>query len=514
MSISSHSATGDTNDGNLSLSIPQGGGLVAGRHTVTVNSNNVTGYNLYLTSKTDDTDMVNMDNEDAYIKSMHSSKDTSYGYYGGDYLPIYSNEYGVAMGRDCSHGGLYQGDQYYEGLINAPSKPSSDSKIYAFSGLSGKSNMMDSQINGYNPGFSKPTCTVYYGVWLDNPSTMLAGNYTVDVEYTAIASEVQAPTIKAVTLDTYELGSDTGLDTNSRLPVTITGTNLKSTYKVYLESNVDSSKRYDITTENITSITDTQLKITLPTDKTDADLEPGEYTIHIVTQGGEESVGFTYTEKKALSVYDSVDNVRVDYDENMIPIYYTGNSSTPRWTSLNSMQIEQNTATWFDYSGSRSNGEVKWANAVTVKDPSKYKDKSLVVDEADILGYWVYIPRYAYMVMRRDAVDKVVTDEEAAAMGGFNIRFETVDDLKKTPAACPYSSSTYYYYNCVPQSYPDNNESLIDRSAWATHPAFTWTYTKEVNGFDQTVEFNGFWIGKFETTGTESSPTVLPNEYP
>ena len=34
MSISSHSATGDTNDPNLSLSIPQGGGLVAGRHTV------------------------------------------------------------------------------------------------------------------------------------------------------------------------------------------------------------------------------------------------------------------------------------------------------------------------------------------------------------------------------------------------------------------------------------------------------------------------------------------------
>ena len=29
ISVSSHSATGDSNDGNLSLSIPQGGGLVA-----------------------------------------------------------------------------------------------------------------------------------------------------------------------------------------------------------------------------------------------------------------------------------------------------------------------------------------------------------------------------------------------------------------------------------------------------------------------------------------------------
>ena len=506
---SSSSSTGG-NDANLSLSIPQGGGLVAGRHTVSVSSNNVTGYDLYLTSKTDNTDMVNIDNKDAYIKSMHSTNDTAYGYYGGDYISIHSNEYGVAMGRDCSHGSLYRGDQYYESLINTPSKPNSNSEIYAFSGLSKKSNMMDSQISGYNPGFGKPTCTVYYGVWIDSPSTVLAGNYAVDVEYTAIAKEVPTPTINTLNQNSYELGSGTNLDSNNRLPVTITGDNLESTYKVYLESNADSSKQYDLT-NNVTSVTITHLKLTLPTDITNSDLEPGDYTIHVVTQGGEASIGFTYTEKKALSAYDSVDNVRVDYDENMIPIYYTGNSSTPRWTSLNSMQIEQNTTTWFDYSGSRSNGEVKWANAVTVKDPSKYKDKSLVVDEADILGYWVYIPRYAYMVMRRDATDKVVTDEEAAAMGGFNIRFETVDDLKKTPAACPYSSSSTYYYDCVPQSYPGNNESLIDRSAWATHPAFTWQYTKDINGFDQTVELNGFWIGKFEATGSTQGPTILPN---
>ena len=44
---------------------------------------------------------------------------------------------------------------------------------------------------------------------------------------------------------------------------------------------------------------------------------------------------------------------------------------------------------------------------------------------------------------------------------------------------------------------------MIDRSAWATHPAFTWG----------TEELNGFWIGKFETTGTKSGPTVLPNQY-
>ena len=516
MSISSHSATGDTNDGNLSLSIPQGGDLVAGRHTVTVNSNNVTGYNLYLTSKTDDTDMVNMDNEDAYIKSMHSSKHTSYGYYGGDYLSIHSNEYGVAMGRDCSKGRLYRGDQYYEGLINAPSKPSSDSEIYAFSGLSEKSNMMDSQINGHNPGFGKPTCTVYYGVWLDNPSTMLAGNYTVDVEYTAIASEVQAPTIKAVTPDTYELGSDTGLDTNSRLPVTITGTNLKSTYKVYLESNADSSKRYDITTENITSITDTQLKITLPTDKTDADLEPGEYTIHVVTQGGEETIGFSYTEKtiqSSYSVYDPDDNVRVDWDGGMIPVVYDSASQT--WKSLASSDITSSDLGWFDYSGRQ------WANAVTVKDPSKYQNKEITVSESDILAFWVYIPRYAYKVMRKDSTDRYVNAQN------FEIQFETTDygakHIPKTSCNANATSASAmwrdgnrnndvlsnikvgYYQNCagMNNSYSfGSTGSVISTTSWATHPAFTFG--------DQ--ELNGLWVGKFELTGSTSQPTILPNQ--
>ena len=64
-SISSHSATGDTNDGNLSLSIPQGGGLVAGRHTVSINAGNeIASYSTFLNGGTnengvDNTDLVN-----------------------------------------------------------------------------------------------------------------------------------------------------------------------------------------------------------------------------------------------------------------------------------------------------------------------------------------------------------------------------------------------------------------------------------------------------------------------
>ena len=248
----------------------------------------------------------------------------------------------------------------------------------------------------------------------------------------------------------------------------------------------------------------------MPTDITNSDLEAGEYTIHVVTQGTDENgvvAGFSYTEKKPLSVYDSIDNVRIDWDESMIPAYYTGSSSTPRWTSLSSEQILSNTTIWFDYSGNRTSSGKKWANAVTVKDPAKYKDKSLVVDQADIIGYWVYIPRYAYKVMRRDAIDA------PASAQNFDIRFETTTDAKKYPAkTCSTTSSHRNYLDCVDSVYP-TSDHLMSTTAWATHPAFTWQYTQAINGFDKTVELNGIWVGKFEMTGSTDQPTVLPQQF-
>ncbi len=499
LSITSSSSSTGGNDANLSLSVPQGGGIATGRYTVTVNTNSVGGYKLSSWAQDkeakEDNALINTINSSYRIEPNEVDLDNYIAY------PLNNNRWGMAIIPPSN--------------VTFVVHPFSDEQAYldndpkaTYAPVFTKSTIEQDNLLSISP--SSPSAATgdafrfYYGVRVDNPSELLAGDYQTEVVYTATVKLRPAPTNLSVQPNTYELGSgESG-------QVTINGANLKSVYEVYL-TNSNGDKVGDCT--NLSVADDTQLTCTIPTDQTNPDLEPGDYTIHVVTQGGEDSIGFTYTEKKALSVYDSVDNVRVDYDENMIPVYYTGNSSTPRWTSLNSMQIEQNATTWFDYSGSRSNGEVKWANAVTVKDPSKYKDKSLVVDEADILGYWVYIPRYAYQVMRRDVTDQVVTDDKATAMGGFNIKFETVDDVKKTPAACASSSSYTYFFDCVSTIYPGNDEALKDKTAWATHPAFTWQYTKDINGFDQTVELNGIWVGKFETTGTAGSPTVLPNKY-
>ena len=257
----------------------------------------------------------------------------------------------------------------------------------------------------------------------------------------------------------------------------------------------------------------------------------------------------------------------------MIPIYYDEAASSEEgkaiWKVANPND-PTNPGSWYDY----SNEEKQWANAVTVKADKladyqqavNNKDTSKVVDEADILGYWVYIPRFSYEVMRPNATDRVVAPQD------FNIVFETKDDVKKTPVeSCNNTNPTFnevwkdgvannspvtnstrdasnltkdYRTECLPtdtgtnpdtgttinyeaarlrRSYPTNQDGSSSSSnsndelnnlanghtTWATHPAFTWSDgTKE-----GTTELNGFWIGKFELTGKITEPTVLPNSF-
>ena len=153
----------------------------------------------------------------------------------------------------------------------------------------------------------------------------------------------------------------------------------------------------------------------------------------------------------------------VALDRNMIPVKYTGSTTNAQWTSV--ANPEAANSGWYDYANKQ------WANAITVKPEalSKYRGLSKVVDKADILGFWVYIPRYRYKVLRYSGSDPAVPAQN------FTIEFENKHSTKAIPTA---------------------------NGTWATHPAFTFG----------TKELNGIWFAKFETTGTASQPTVLPNE--
>lgn len=139
----------------------------------------------------------------------------------------------------------------------------------------------------------------------------------------------------------------------------------------------------------------------------------------------------------------------------LIPVIYDNNQKN--W-------IKADNDNWYNYD------EQKWANAVLVNDKTRDQYKSAssgtTVLENDIIGYFVWIPRYRYKLFNVES--KKIDAKE------IELVFETKNDKK--------------------QNGNTNGE-------WLTHPAFTFGEK----------ELNGFWVAKFETTGTQEMPTIKPN---
>jgi hypothetical protein len=218
----------------------------------------------------------------------------------------------------------------------------------------------------------------------------------------------------------------------------------------------------------------------------------------------------------------------------MIPIVHSGSTDSTWYVANNYINGH-----WYDYETQ------VWANAVTVTRDAineyKYKndDGSLnfgePIDEADVLGYWVYVPRYAYEVQRYYSWGKPVCGN--GGFGGgyyaadtyadvdcadhyhdsyqsrFNIHFEKATDPKKIPspgdticatppasrvAADSYNTGFNYRTECgVNRNYGDP-----EGTTWATHPAFSVDKNGDGDYNDPGEELSGLWIGKFET-GTD-----------
>jgi hypothetical protein len=172
------------------------------------------------------------------------------------------------------------------------------------------------------------------------------------------------------------------------------------------------------------------------------------------------------------------DDFTIDKDANMIPVSFTGDATTPKWSIAHD-------GNWCAYT------DKQWANAVTVvaEKVDNYKNASAgeVVPEADVLGYWVYIPRYAYNVTRF-GVGGVSSAYPAVMPTNFDIVFQKSGADSCDATVRPADGSTTVCY-------PSGNNQ------WYTHPAFQ-VYGKPLNGL---------WAGKFETTGSVSAPTIKPN---
>ena len=498
ISLSFSNATGSCSDtsnpANVCMSIPDNGGIATGGHTVTVNAgNDIASYELKLSSKTEETALVNEDKGSSSTTTIEPIISTYNGASG-------SNGLQSALAYESDNSWAYSVDSrsiagHIEPGYVAPLPPISQPAVI----LS----------NSTSTGTSADSINIYYGARIDHPSTILAGNYTAQVVYTVTAT-LHEPTIASISPTTYELASDEGLDSSNRLPVTIAGNYLSSTSRVYLTNSdttaSNAGTEYDCTNIQVTS-NGNSLTCTLPTDKTNSDLEAGTYNLTVLADNGTAVLdnAFTYTKQTGSTTINS-GTVSVDIDDSMIPVVYTGTTSTSggKWTSVSIADIKADPTKWFDYTGASTNGDgPHWANAVTVKNPENYRESGMYIPQYQIKGYWVYIPRYAYRVQRRDASNSAVSAQN------FDIVFETKNDPVKQPIECntgDYQTCVKNQYGASALNYPNTTSQdnpLNSQTAWATHPAFTWG----------SEELNGFWIGKFETTGSIKDPTVLPNQY-
>ncbi len=204
-------------------------------------------------------------------------------------------------------------------------------------------------------------------------------------------------------------------------------------------------------------------------------LEIGNHTVNctaIGTNGKTAESSITLTVEEAilpLSVDNSGANKPTLYS-NMIPIVYDGR----KWIYSNGTQTD-----WYNYTNKQ------WANAV-VLNSGITKEIGDEVTNSDIALWYVWIPRYKYTIFNgnNESVNEQlinVTFESGAASTG------TVTCINNTDGSETCTDNT--------------NGSITNGTSTYTHPAFTFGNTN----------LKGFWVGKFEVSGSASTITIKPN---
>ncbi len=164
--------------------------------------------------------------------------------------------------------------------------------------------------------------------------------------------------------------------------------------------------------------------------------------------------------------------------DGMFPVIY--DEATGKWLKAS------DTEKWYDYDNQW------WANAVTVTKSSRetYKNAEALTEikMEDINTMWVWIPRFKYKIP-----SNVGSNVEIASPPEIDIVFET--HTRNTGANINYDG--------------------VAQEAYYTHPAFrdgSKVYKEtpyDQSGWDK--ELTGFWVGKFITGGTTSTPLIKPD---
>lgn len=114
--------------------------------------------------------------------------------------------------------------------------------------------------------------------------------------------------------------------------------------------------------------------------------------------------------------YDGTCANKPELYNNMVPVNYNNGE----WVVADKDNGNQYNL-WYSYANQ------KWANAVVVNDANKYQNVGTVIDSSDVLGYFVWIPRFRYKLWN---VGSEITDSYNAYDDGIDVVFE--NGLNKT----------------------------------------------------------------------------------
>ncbi len=134
------------------------------------------------------------------------------------------------------------------------------------------------------------------------------------------------------------------------------------------------------------------------------------------------------------------------------------------------------TQEWYNYC------EKEWANAVHLVDnPTKEYKVGDIILESDIRSYFVWIPKYKYRLWNVDV------DTPLRLAHSIDIIFDTNNTTNIEGKSC-----------ATPMTSGESGE--CDNGEYMTHPAFI------------SMDVDGFWVGKFEPTGSITNIAVKPNQ--
>ncbi len=139
-------------------------------------------------------------------------------------------------------------------------------------------------------------------------------------------------------------------------------------------------------------------------------------------------------------------------------------------------------AEWYKYE------DKKWANAVILSDDTQTYNNGDTIPEDNIESYFVWIPKYSYQIFNLGTTDGYTSSKPTTSNAQeIQIKFGTTNTSDNNENECTTPMTSGASGNCKVGDY-------------MTSPAFI------------SMDTNGLWVAKFETTGSTTNITVKPNQ--